>query len=279
MCAGMCEDEPVAGDTRLVTVGEYSHHAILYSRLHGAHEALVDFLIEITDPGMDTAEVWRDWHVESYDEWPLERRDVAVEWLEWLLRPDERRAGFPALCGFIAHENGLSREDHIARDDAGRYSLVRAADDALSRYVDELVEDGKMESLPGMDSPGCAICSRAVRSCIRWAQLQPCRHWLVDLDAEYAHPWLSWHECSRGSRHFPPHPPFPNDVPVCSPCRICADCREEWMRVADGTNESDESSGEGMEVEGDECVSCPQVCPLCRATVVTWRISRVRATS
>ncbi|EOD25233.1 hypothetical protein EMIHUDRAFT_206436 [Emiliania huxleyi CCMP1516] len=188
MRAGVCEDEPAAGDTRPVTVGEYSHHAILYSRLHGAHEALVDFLIEITDPGMENAEVWQRWLVERYDEWPLERRGVAVEWLEWLLRPDERRAGFPALCGFIAHENGLSREEHIARDDPGRFSLVRAADDALSGCVHELVEDGKMESLPAMGSPGCAICPRVVRSCARWAQLRPCGHWLVDVDAEDAHP-------------------------------------------------------------------------------------------
>jgi len=101
----------------------------------------------------------------------------------------------------------------------------------------ELVADGKMESLVDTHSPGCAICLRAVRSCARWAQLQPCRHW------------------------------------------ICADCRERWMRVDDG----DESPVEGMDVEdglwpGDGATSSPQVCPLCRAEVVTWCMLRVTAT-
>lgn len=52
---------------------------------------------------------------------------------------------------------------------------------------------------------------------------------------------------------------------------MCGDCLAEWIRVAKG--DCDESSGdEGMEDEEDEFFSNPQVCHLCRAAVVAWRI-------
>ena len=162
-------------------VGEYSYHAAFYARLHtrDAQRALVDYLVEITDPTMEeeSAAAWQCWLVELYDAWPPDRRQIAVAWLRWLLGPAERQSGFTALREFVAHENSLSPCEHIARDDAGRFSLPRAARDALVGPVGELVSEGVVEKLHDPERLACPICQGDGGSCAEWVRLYPCRHW------------------------------------------------------------------------------------------------------
>ena len=61
----------------------------------------------------------------TFDTWHSTRRKIAHAWLRWLLGLEQRRAGYPALDEFLAHEAALPRDEHIARDDAGRFSLAR----------------------------------------------------------------------------------------------------------------------------------------------------------
>ena len=79
--------------------------------------------------------------------------------------PAARRMGFRALRAYLAHEAALTPDEHRARDDAGRFSLPRAACDALIRSVGELTEDGLMEKLHDPAGKACAVCSREPRSC------------------------------------------------------------------------------------------------------------------
>ncbi|EOD34805.1 hypothetical protein EMIHUDRAFT_252755 [Emiliania huxleyi CCMP1516] len=181
--AQLVEDEPVAGATKLVIVGCYSYHAVFFSRLNSAWPSLLAFLTQITDPAMEAshAATWRRWLLEPFDEWPAGRRntagvfqpgyrEVAVLWLRWLLGPAARRTGFRALRAYLAHEAALTPDEHRARDDAGRFSLPRAACDALIRSVGELTEDGLMENLHDPACKACAVCSREPRS---WRRRPP----------------------------------------------------------------------------------------------------------
>ena len=160
-------------------VGEYSYHAAFYASLRNAQSALLDFLAEITNPKMEeeNSATWQRWLVELYDAWPPDRRKIAVAWLRWLLGPEERQSGFTALREFLVHENSLSPCEHIARDDAGRFSLPRAARDALVGPVGELVSEGVVEKLHDPERLACPICQRGGGSCAEWVQLCPCRHW------------------------------------------------------------------------------------------------------
>ena len=177
--AGVYEDESASGEHKFVVIGEWSQHRILFSRLHGARAALRDFFDEITHPEMEEgdAAVWQSWLVRPFAEWPSVRRGIGTAWVRWLFGPEQRRAGFRALLDFVDHEHGLPREEHTARDDAGRFSLAGAAYAALIGAVGELEADGLMEKLDDPDREGCAVCRRTVRSCSEWTQLFPCRHW------------------------------------------------------------------------------------------------------
>ena len=229
--AGLCEDEPAAGEDRLVVVGHYSAHANMYERLHGAEAALVDFLNEITNSNLkeEEAAVWQRWLVELYDAWPRGRREMAVAWLRWLVRPEERQRGFAALCEFVAHENGLSREEHIARDDAGPFSLAKAACDALVGPVGELVADGKMAALQDPAAEGCQVCLREVRSCREWAQLHPCRHWL------------------------------------------CARCVDDWVAKVDGERSRPQSGRDGALASLEVCPLCREPVVTRRRGPLNWK--------
>ncbi|EOD25182.1 hypothetical protein EMIHUDRAFT_206339 [Emiliania huxleyi CCMP1516] len=175
--ADLYEYEPAAGEDTLV--GEYSYHAAFYASLRNAQSALLDFLAEITNPKMEeeNSATWQRWLVELYDAWPPDRRKIAVAWLRWLLGPEERQHGFTALREFVVHESGLPPDEHIARDDAGRFSLPRAARDALVGPVGELVSEGVVERLHDPERLACPLCHREGGSCSEWVQLYPCRHW------------------------------------------------------------------------------------------------------
>mmetsp|Transcript_17397 Transcript_17397/g.56130 ORF Transcript_17397/g.56130 Transcript_17397/m.56130 type:complete len:120 (+) Transcript_17397:726-1085(+) len=72
-------------------------------------------------------------------EWPRARRRLALSWHRWLLGLQQRREGYPALREFIAHEAGLSHDEHIGRDEAGRFSLPRVALAVLEDHVNLII--------------------------------------------------------------------------------------------------------------------------------------------
>ena len=91
--------------------------------------------------------------------------EIAHAWLRWLLGLEQRRAGYPALDEFLAHEAALPPDEHIARDDAGRFSLARGALCVLEGPTVIVVEDGLMASGIDPAREACPLCSRAARSC------------------------------------------------------------------------------------------------------------------
>ena len=249
--AGVCDDESeTGGKDKIVVVGEYSYHHILFSRLHGARAALRDFFDEITHPEVEEgdAAVWQSWLVQPFAKWPPGRRAVAEAWVRWLVGPEQRRAGFQALLEFVEHESGLPHDEHISRDYAGRFSLAGAACEALIGAAGELEADGLMEKLADPEREACAVCGRTPRSCVEWTQMFPCHHW------------------------------------------CCTPCISKWRRVAEGEGAAEGGAMDVQEREdiavheahaehaeglfGD--VARIGACPECRARVVSRSFVNVR---
>ena len=185
------EHEPAAGEGALATIGEYSRHAAFYTRLNDARGALFDFLNEPSEDEYVThiAAIGR-----AFDQWPAQFRSIAEAWFRWLLGLEQRRAGYPALREFIAHESGLSHSAHIARDEAGRFGLPRAALATLQAPARVLVEDGLMADPDDPTREACSTCARAPSECTRWVQLKPCSHWLCSACLE------AWERAAERSR-------------------------------------------------------------------------------
>ena len=246
---GVYEDEPVADDAGHVIVGEWSAHANIYARMHGARAYLFELLSESDEHEHDAAVAGL---AKTFDTWHSTRRKIAHAWLRWLLGLEQRRAGYPALDEFLAHEAALPPDEHIARDDAGRFSLARGGLYFLDGPAGILVEDGLMASGIDPAREACPLCSRAARSCTEWVQLQPCRHWLC---GECLGKWRSAAERSSAA-------PSSDDIET-----------DEPGGAAGGAAEM--VAHEELEV-GGQAVASLGACPVCRATVVGRSIHKMR---
>ena len=111
-------------------------------------------------------------------EWPRARRRLALSWHRWLLGLQQRREGYPALRELIAHEAGLSHDEHIGCDEAGRFSLPRVALAVLEDHVNLIICRRLMVDPVDRSREACCVCHRTAGSCTRWAQLKLCCHWL-----------------------------------------------------------------------------------------------------
>ena len=149
------EDEPIAGQNMWVIVGFYSSHERLFSLLVGARDALLDCLNRI--PLAQYNAVVEECAVPTFDEWPAERRQVASDWVRWLLSLEERAQGYPALFEYLHLESQLGHHEHLARDDAGRFSLPKTAAEIFMMFAVRLEQLGMM---PPIHPPNDTACAR-----------------------------------------------------------------------------------------------------------------------
>jgi hypothetical protein len=107
-------------------------------------------------------------------EWPRARRRLALSWHRWLLGLQQRREGYPALREFIAHEAGLSHDEHIGRDEAGRFSLPRVALAVLEDHVNLIIGRRLMVDPVDRSREACCVSATARRAAARGGRSSSC---------------------------------------------------------------------------------------------------------
>ena len=155
---GLVEDEGTDDTAQRAIPGVYSYHERLYSLLSENKSTLLGALRGIP---LESYENWVSSLGCVFKSWPEARRLVGVKWITWLFSREQRGQGYPALCDFVDAQSAYTSEEHLGCDDAGWYSLQRAASQLLTILAK------KVNGMPTMHAAKEAACEMPTRPVAR----------------------------------------------------------------------------------------------------------------